>query len=358
MLYVNLHYVSHIPWMLLEVKIPRNILKSPRAMELVFNTLHNSHEGSFIDKHWKGFVRGVFSFEVASVGGSLRFFVRTPKAMRNLVEAQIYAQYPEVEIVEADDYTKSVPENAPNADWNLWGVEFCQTKEDAFPIKTYVDFKLEDVKEEMEKIDPMSSMMEFMGSVRAGENVWFQLLIRGSGDRWIKEGVKLKEEILAKRKGKPGESSQPLSPGDTEVLKSLERNMTKLGFDVGIRVMYLARRDVFNPVNIASIMGVMKQYNTQNLNGFKSQASTSGGFWFKSSREYRKQRMMFNAYRARGYFYPPFSRGLLFSRGEQAGVLTSEELATIYHYPGMVVSAPTFERVERKKGMPPSNLPV
>ncbi|MEK7647135.1 MAG: hypothetical protein AAB378_02010 [Patescibacteria group bacterium] len=358
MLYVNLHYVMHIPWVLLEVKIPRNILKSPRAMELVFNTLHSAYEGSRMDKYWKGFVKGVFSFEIASTGGSLRFFVRTPKAMRNLIEAQIYAQYPEVEIVEADDYTKSIPEDVPNVDWNLWGVEFGQTKEDAFPIKTYVDFKLEDVKEEMEKIDPMSSMLEFMASVKEGESVWFQLLIRAADDRWIKEGMKLKEAILAKKRGKPGEHPQPLSPGDTDVLKSLERNMTKLGFEAGIRAMYLARRDVFNPVNIASIMGVMKQYNTQNLNGFKSQANTSGGFWFKSSREYRKQRMMINAYKARGYFYPPFSRGLLLSRDGRAGVLTTEELATIYHYPGMVVSAPTFERVERKKGMPPSNLPV
>ncbi len=358
MLYVNLYYVTHIPWVLLEVKIPRNILKSPRAMELVFNTLHNSSEGSRMDKYWKGFVKGVYSFEIASTGGSLRFFVRTPKAMRNLIEAQIYAQYPEVEIVEADDYTKSIPEDVPNTDWNLWGVEFGQTKEDAFPIKTYVDFKLEDVKEEMEKIDPMSSMLEFMASVKEGESVWFQLLIRAADDRWIKGGMKLKEAVLAKKKGKPGEPPQPLSPGDTDVLKALERNMTKLGFEAGIRAMYLARRDVFNPVNIASIMGVMKQYNTQNLNGFKSQASTSGGFWFKSSREYRKQRMMINAYKARGYFYPPFSRGLLFSQDGRAEVLTTEELATIYHYPGMVVSAPTFERVERKKGMPPSNLPV
>lgn len=348
--YIQLHFVSNISWILLEVKVPHNVFKSPQAMELVFNTLHNASEGNRLEKYWKGFVKGWFSFEIMSLGGKISFLVRTPKAMKNLVEAQIYAQYPEVEITEVDDYTRILPENIPNEDWKLWGVEFGLTKEDAYPIRTYMDFKLEDVKEEMEKIDPMSSLLEFMSSIKEGENVWFQLLIRASDNRWLEEGKKLQKKIAEKTKNKEETASQSLLPGEIELIKALDRNMAKLGFDAGIRVIYAARRDIFNPINIASIMGVMKQYNSQNLNGFKPQKSTSGGFWFKKKREHRNQRLMIKAFRRRGYFYHPFQR--------ESFILSSEELATIYHYPGRVVSAPTFERGERKKGTPPPNLPI
>jgi len=320
-------------------------------MEAVLNTIHNTYEGSRIEKYWNGFLKAWFSFEIASIGGRIHFFIRTPKFFRNLIEAQIYSQYPEVEIIEADDYTKILPDNLPNDDWNLWGAEFGLTKEDAYPIKTYADFNLESVKEEEEKVDPMSSMMEFMGSIKEGEHIWAQFLIRASSNKWVKDGEKLKDKILDKTKGESGKAEATrLSPGDIDVLKALERNMSKLGFDTGIRIMYFARRDKFSPINIASIIGVMKQYNTQNLNGFKPINSTAGGFWLKKQREYRKQKLMINAYRRRGYFYPPFSK--------KSCVLTSDELATVYHYPGMAVGAPTFERSETRKGVPPSNLPI
>ena len=43
----------------------------------------------------------------------------------------------------------------------------------------------EDQKDEY-KIDPMNSVLEFLGSMRKGENVWIQILIR----RHEKEGLK------------------------------------------------------------------------------------------------------------------------------------------------------------------------
>jgi hypothetical protein len=59
---------------------------------------------------------------------------------------------------------------------------------------------------------------------------------------------------------------------------------------------------------------------------------------------------MFNAYIRRSYFHPPYSR--------QPAVLTSEELATIYHLPGKVAQTPTLDRIESKRSEPPANLPL
>jgi hypothetical protein len=39
-------------------------------------------------------------------------------------------------------------------------------------------------------------------------------------------------------------------------------------------------------------------------------------------------------------------------------VLSTTELATLYHFPGMVSETPSFQRLETKTSKPPSNLPI
>jgi len=39
-------------------------------------------------------------------------------------------------------------------------------------------------------------------------------------------------------------------------------------------------------------------------------------------------------------------------------ILTTEELATIYHFPGSVSTTPNLNRVPSKKAEAPSNLPL
>ena len=42
----------------------------------------------------------------------------------------------------------------------------------------------------------------------------------------------------------------------------------------------------------------------------------------------------------------------------KAFILSTEELATIFHLPGRVVETPSFTRIESKKAEPPTNLPI
>ena len=59
---------------------------------------------------------------------------------------------------------------------------------------------------------------------------------------------------------------------------------------------------------------------------------------------------MFDAYVNRSAFYKPYK--------EKTIVLNTEELCTIYHFPGGVVRTPSLARIESKKGEPPIGLPV
>ena len=76
---------------------------------------------------------------------------------------------------------------------------------------------------------------------------------------------------------------------------------------------------------------------------------------------------MLNFYRMRTFFHPPIQYAIkypavlsmFFPSGKpNIFVLSNEELATLYHFPGMVSETPSFKRIESKIAKPPSNLPT
>ena len=99
-IYVRANFLKNQEYILLEIKLPREIMKSPLAMESVFMGLHQSiGETTWFDRIALGKTRTWFSFEIVSIEGHVRFFVWTRAFFKEMVESQIYAQYPEVEIV-------------------------------------------------------------------------------------------------------------------------------------------------------------------------------------------------------------------------------------------------------------------
>ncbi len=366
--YARSKFLYGLNWIVLEIKLPREITKTPRAMEVFLNSLHITKDGNLIEKYWQGWLRAWFSLEIVGINGQVRFFIYTQKFFRNLVESQLYAQYPDAEIVEVEDYTKSVfSAEEFGIKWGCFGTEFALTNEDAYPIKTYVDYGLHEMgtKEEF-KTDPITAFLELLGSLKQGEQIWMQILVRATKKEW-KDGAKTLVEKLMKRdqKAKEGEKiinmgSLMLSPGERTVVEAIEREVSKLGFDTGIRMMYLANNENFNVVNIPSMIGTMKQYNSLSLNGFKPARSTSVDYFLKKKREARMKIKMIDAFRKRSYFYMPYARPSFFYMpyARPSFVLNSEELATIYHFPGRVAETPTFGRIEAKKSEPPTNLPI
>ena len=93
------------------------------------------------EKYYKGHYQRWFSFEIVSIDGYIQFIIRTEKKFRDLVESAIYAQYPEAEITEVDDYTKGFPDTFPNDTHDLWGTEWTLVEDNEYPIRTYQDFE-------------------------------------------------------------------------------------------------------------------------------------------------------------------------------------------------------------------------
>lgn len=404
LVYIRGHFLARISWLLLEIKIPKEIGKPPQAMEQIFAGFHGIKGGqNLVEKYWLGKVQLWLSCEIVGKNGAISFFIWTPSQFKNLIEAQVYAQYPESEIREVPDYTNDIPLTIPDSDWELFGTELALTKEDAYPIRTYKEFAIEDVPYESQKVDPLASLAELLASLKDDEEIWIQMLLSPAGDEWKEEGEALVDKLIGRKKaekktlfeeilddlklylgymqiiiwgGEPPEAGgekndaketmiQYLSPGQKDVVAAVERNISKIAFNTAVRMIYLAKREVFNPSRIASLSGIYKQFNTLNLNGFKRANATGVDYFFVKEREIQLKRTMQLKYRLRekpgpalykftnaDYFFEFIS-----SHTKSAFTFNLEELATIFHFPGGVVSSLSMPRIEAKKGGPPINLP-
>lgn len=174
-------------------------------------------------------------------------------------------------------------------------------------------------------------------------------------DKW-KDDVKTEiASIIKKRKMKsddPLDKKIELTQVEKEIIESLERSVSKTGFDVGIRALYLAEKEYFNGGHKGALNGVLAQYSSGYLNGFKKNKGTSFDYWFQDpfGKKLPKMKLgMFEAYRLRSWFHPPHKN--------KHFILNTEELATIFHFPGGVSETPTLGRIESRKSEPPMNSP-
>lgn len=362
-------YFGSLGSVLLEIKLPKEIFKSPAAMEIVLQTLfQGGGETTWIDRVWLGKKRDWFSLEIVSTGGKVSFYIWTRPKYKNVIESQIYSQYPGVEVYEVEDYT--LPFFYQPGQNDIWGCGFQLTAPDPYPIKTYIDYGLEkDPKEEF-KIDPMTATIEFLGSITSGQNIWIQILVRAhkkrrvldlfdeKEDAWKDEAKSQIKTIIEGLKIEGSTFGRIPTKGESEKIAALERSVTKLPFDCGIRAIYFAEKDKFNSANIGGITGSFKQYGSLDLNGFKPSGwMTIFDYpwqeWFGAKEklkpilldEYKLRRFFHSPYLGKNFYHPIF-------------VLNVEELATIFHFVGSVASTPTFERVASKKSEAPANLPI
>src|SRR3989344_314002 len=124
-------FIANQKYVLLEIKPPRNLVKTPLAMEAFFSGIHLSGGEATWWARFKGGIRPSWSLEIASFEGQVHFFIWTRANFRRIVEGQMYAQYPGVQIVEAPDYTRLISAKTP--EWSLWGCDFNHTAKDPLP---------------------------------------------------------------------------------------------------------------------------------------------------------------------------------------------------------------------------------
>jgi hypothetical protein len=388
-------FIKGIKWVLLEIQVPRDVIKTPAAMELIFSSAlyHKSVKG-----FWEEYIQGApwlwFSLEIVGIDGRVHFYIRTPTRIRNLVETQIYAQYPQAKLIESEDYAFKVPQYKKNGEWNTWGCEFRKLNDDFYPIKTYKQMEeLKSGTKEEFKVDPITPVIEYLGSLPKGQQVWIQFLVRQSRKKFYsKEKGKrvsfddyameyLKEKLRPYTKFTPGAgldggpAMEVRAPSFLDpFIKAMVVNLQQIHFDVGIRLITLShnkyRTDAEFQILRKSSRLLFRQYAAPNSNEFDRINSTQFDAPWSDPTGLaltKIKKRMLDFYRMRTFFHPPIQYSIKYppvireffpSKNPKISVLSVEELATIYHFPGMVSETPSFKRIESKIAKPPTNLPV
>lgn len=368
-----------ITTIILAVDVPRQNEQTPKAVEQIFSQLAGTYSGfDWFQKYWHGKFNPAISFELVSIDGYVQFLVHCPTKLRDLVEAAIYAQHSEAEIIEVADYAGRIPSVYPHPEYDVFGSEFVLKKPSAYPLRTWLEF--EHTSAEVPFKDPMSATLEAMSSLKRGEQLWLQFILVPTDDSWKEDGEKIVNKMLGKKilpkKGlfddalqlpmavlneivfssdaapkkeeRPVPAMSMMSPGERNVLEAIQSKLSKPGFLVKMRYIYAAKRDVFNKGRVGILRSAFNQFTSLNMNGLKGYGPvTPKGdyFWQRWSENAKKMNVLRNFKNRSG-------------RGAPFFVLNIEELATLYHYPMLQVKAPLVKKTDAKKAEPPPFLPT
>lgn len=376
-------YAPTIQYVVLAVSIPRANEQSPKAVEHMFTHLAGTHSSPNFKEKWiQGKFTPSFSFEYASIDGYTKFIIRTPTSSRDLIEASVYSQYPDAEVTEISDYAREVPLSYPNPEWDCWGTEFVLSKPSAYPIRTYSEFE-HALSQELK--DPLSSLLETLSRLKNGEQAWIQIIVTPRDQEWTKESMALADKMKGrppKKKPKPvwektieegfsfvtmgisqvvgvgvpeKEAKKEdnkvvnLSPGERKMLEAIELKATKVGFGVKIRFVYVAKRNVFRKGPVISMvrgaLGLFGSLDGNSLKSYGAAAPKSDYFWQRWSADEKKTKII-KRYASRS------------GDGSKKFVLNVEELASLWHFPQMLVKAPLLKKVESRKVEPPFSIPL
>lgn len=381
-------YLNRWQWVLFAVDIPALFIQSPKAVEQIFAHLSGADTipHSIEEKFWQGKRPKWFSFEIISIEGYIQFLIRTEAEFRDLVEAAVYAQYPEAEITEVEDYVGLIPDYYPHADYDVMGVEFKLAEADAYPIRTYPYFEYSISKDQVFS-DPMAALLENFSRLGHGEHLWMQIIIESTSSSWKKKGIELVKEIVAGKKrgqgsvvesilnvpnavardmlhawnwdweaeeGRAAARPEPvgkvseLTPGLKATVEAIEEKISRIGFKSKVRALYAARKDVYAPNRcLNGLVGAMNQFHTQNRNAVVPHSKTLINYDLWGRKTLWKKNRFVRAFKKRKIraVATPY-------------ILNIEELATIWHFPLPFVKTPLMSKASAKRAEPPPGLPV
>ena len=331
------------------IRVPRGNEKQPLSAEQMFASLHGLlRETPEFQEH--------VSFEIASSEEGISFYVVMPQTIKEFVLGQIYSQYPDAEITQVSDYTSSLPKEGSF----LAAGDLAMTKQFFFPIKTFRDFE----------VDPLAAITGSLSEMHHSGQVWWQVLFKPLPDRWqeaghdfvaIERGEKKKfegmtvqliiEDIIKKFKElgvdvlrgllfqdpkqeeEKKEEKKEMALSKSETLKLIEGKLTRLGFHCYMRIIASHPEKHLADDYVRRVSAAFRQYAQVNLNSFDYKLAVDAA----SELELYKKRVL-----------PP----------ETAMILTTDEMASIFHFPNISVETPAINWSPAKHGEPPLNLPI
>lgn len=309
---------------LLQIAVPRENEIKIDAAEQMFSSIYSIYKShkffDFINPHPQPHM----SFEIVGSPGDIRFYIHTPKKLQDLVEKQINGSYPDAEILVVDEKNNRRPPSVIGNEYNIFSekgkVVFAslRLKGRSFnPIKVFKDLP----------VDPLSSITSVLAKMTEGEGASIQIVISPADSHWKDEG----RSYIAKTKKNEANPETAKYSSDTKELEAIENKLSKAGFNVVIRVVVSSSSKEASQAHLDNILAAMAQFN--GVNSF-----------------------IRNKHKFKALFMQDFIYRYLPMRG-QTSILSSEELATVFHLPNKSISTPNIFWVNAKRAPAPASIP-
>ncbi len=319
-----------------------------------------------IRPHWKPLAYLIgredqIALEIVAIDGQIKFYAVIPDHLQNFFEQQLQAQFPSAQIESVEDYNLFRPNGFISA------APLIFTKESIFPLKTY---------KKMDS-DPLNSLTNAMSKVEGTQGAAIQVMIRTAPKSWghrghhvarsMQKGKSLQEalggqgiervfkginlilagvmhHLFSTKKGKDmaaaagGGDKTPfpkLSPLEQELIKGMEEKAGKVAFETNIRIVASADSEKVAKAHVYNIANAFAQFQ-----GMES------GAQLKKHKRYQ-------------FLTQPLIRSFIYRRFDyrRKFVLSTEELASIFHLPLSTTETPNIDWLKARGATPPHNLP-
>lgn len=299
-------------------------------------------------KSQKGFFKWMtgrsdaMTFEIVAHEGLIKFFFSVPRFLKQHIEEQLLAQYPDAHIEELEDFNIFSPTGT------ILGSYLTFKRPIGFPIKTYK--KLEG--------DPLNALTNALSKVPEDAGVAIQYVVRSARPNWRKfglkvarnmqQGMKLEEAVKGRKKGKgnlaqeliapksqeqQAQEQHRLSPLEEEAVKGIEEKASKAGLSANIRIVVSSQNTAHAQQALNNVVSAFAQYNIYQFgNSFSKKVPRS------------KKRIV------RDFIYRHFDDRFKI-------VVNAEEMASLWHLPLPTTETPNIHWLGARRAAAPVTVP-
>lgn len=294
----------------IEVKLPKdNEIKIDAAEQMFasFSSLSKSGFFSFLE------VDDVVAFEIVGKKTDIRFYVSAPNKIIDLVEKIVYGYYSSAEMKKVDE------PNIFSKDGKVSYASLITKGVPYMPLKSYKDLPT----------DSLNALTSELSRMDDDEGAMIQLLIRPADGSWKKAG----KSYVSSTKKDEANPEKATFKTDSRALEKIEEKSSKPGFDTAIRLVVSSPTKQLADAHLRNMKNAFTQFSSDH-NSF-----TGAKLYFKG------EFMLDVIYK----FFPVFE---MFG-WRTSSILSSEELASIFHFPNKTVETPHIQWL-KAKSMPVS----
>ena len=296
-------------FVLLEILVPRGNEVKIDVAEQMFTALYSIRKGGWKQKFK---AQQHLSFEIVGKKEEIRFYVSCHRNNVELIEKQLAGAYPGVQVRQVEEY------NIFNKTGKVAFAELVLKNSSFRPLKVYKDLAS----------DPLASITASLAKFDEDEAAAIQVIVSPADGGWSKSGESYVAGIK-KDEADPEKAKFKMSAAD---LEAIDNKVGKPGFLTSVRLVTVAKSEIKAKENLSNLKGAFAQFNSD-LNRFSSRKS-----WWKKGFMidfvYRYQSMLGNN-----------------------SVLSSDELATVWHLPNNTVETPHIRWLDAKSAPASGDFP-